>query len=330
MAKMLDGPVPNGARSVSWPWYHHVLEDELTIDARNILEKYSKVHPEKVESHIYRIVSSRILRLLIILADRFNPQRDKAWGIFPWPCVGEFWFLSFGLAKHPLYQAVVLPRLKSGASLLDLGACLAQDLRKCVFDGAPVDKLYASDLFSEYEDLSYDLWQDRDSFPVGHYVADDILADNDQFTDGPLMSRLGPGQTDIIAITMFLHLFDYQNQLKVATRILRLLSHKPGSLILGSQAGVVQAIEQPLKPPFDKTNDGSKRTVFRHSPSSFTRMWEDAGIAAGVPLRVSAVFQVPETNPKTVDSGFGSSPKKKAVFWAPEETRRLFFSIIRQ
>lgn len=57
MAKMLDGPVPDGARSVSWPWYHHVLGDELTTDARGVLEKYSKIPPRDVESHIYRIVN---------------------------------------------------------------------------------------------------------------------------------------------------------------------------------------------------------------------------------------------------------------------------------
>ena len=223
---------------------------------------------------------------------------------------------------------MVIPRLQSGARLLDLGACLAQDLRKCVFDGAPAHNLYASDLFAEYESLSYDLWQDRHVFPQGQYIADDILSDNDSFTNGPLMQRLGPGQTDIIAITMFLHLFDYQNQMKVATRILRLLSNKPGSMIIGSQAGVKEAMEQELKPPFDKTRDGEKRTVFRHDPSSFTRMWEDAGLASGVPLRISAIFQVPESNAVPVDGGFEVTLKKK-LFWPGEETRRLFFTIIR-
>ncbi|KAG8530719.1 uncharacterized protein KY384_004076 [Bacidia gigantensis] len=275
MAKMLDGPVPEGARSVSWPWYHHELEDELTPDAREVLEKYSKIPSESIESHIYRI-------------------RDKAWGIFPWPCIGEFWFLSFGLSQHPLYLTVILPRLRAGASLLDVGSCLGQDLRKCVYDGAPAASLFATDLFPEYEDLSYDLWQDRASMPKDHYIADDILASNDVFSRGNLMRGLGPGQVDIVSMTMFLHLFDYKNQLRAATRILRLLSHKPGSLILGSQAGIVEAREQELKPPFSKTETGEKRTIFRHSPASFTKLWEEAGVAAGVPLKVSAIFQVPE------------------------------------
>ena len=60
MAKMLDGPVPNGARSVSWPWYHHTLTTELTVDARTLLERYSKIPPDRVETHIYRVVSFQL------------------------------------------------------------------------------------------------------------------------------------------------------------------------------------------------------------------------------------------------------------------------------
>lgn len=328
MAHMLDGPVPDGARSVSWPWYHHVLTNELTPDARTLFEEYAGVQPRDVENHIYRI-------------------RDKAWGIFPWPCIGEFWFLSFGLAKHPLYHNLVLPRLKTGDSLLDLGSCMGQDLRKLVFDGAPSEKLYASDVFPQYEGLSYELWRDKDSFPH-HFLADDVLADNENFMKGSLMTKLGPGQTDIIAINMFLHLFDYENQLKVATRILRLLSQRPGSLILGSQAGVRPPMEQPLKPPFDKTEDGETRTIYRHSPDSFIDLWNRAGAFAGVPIRVWADFQIREKKaeqyPPGVDTGleavasrkpftaedlFSTSSAKKVLFSTEPEARRLYFSIIR-
>ncbi|KAL8768200.1 MAG: hypothetical protein Q9209_005509 [Squamulea sp. 1 TL-2023] len=309
MAKMLDGPVPSGARSVSWPWYHHLLTNELTPDAKELLTTYSKVPPADIKAHIYSI-------------------RDKAWGIFPWPCVGEFWFLSFGLAKHPLYRNMVLPRLRAGQTLLDIGTCLGQDLRKCIFDGAPADNLYASDIFSEYENLAYELWRDQDRLLPGHYFVDNILADNKVFTSGPLMTKLGPGQVDIIAITMFLHLFNYENQLKTATRILRLLSHKPGSIILGSQAGSIDFGEQTLKPPFHRSKDGSRRTVFRHNPESFEKLWQEAGLVTGVPLKVSAVLQKPTDFLFGADSSFDFSVKKRR-YLTRSETRRLYFSIMR-
>ena len=56
---MLNGPVPEGARSVSWPWYHHLLTNELTMDARTLFEQYAKIPADDVENHIYRIVSSK-------------------------------------------------------------------------------------------------------------------------------------------------------------------------------------------------------------------------------------------------------------------------------
>ena len=142
------------------------------------------------------------------------------------------------------------------------------------------------------------------------------------------MTQLGPGQIDMISITMFLHLFNWRNQLRAATRILRLLSHKPGSLILGSQAGSVNAGELPLKPPFADVEGGDKRTVFRHNPESFEQLWVEAGRAVGVPLRVSAVLQAPAAFGKGVDSGFDISLKEKK-FFTGAETRRLYFSVMR-
>lgn len=223
---------------------------------------------------------------------------------------------------------MVLPRLKLGQTLLDVGACLGQDLRKCIFDGAPADSLYASDVFPEYQNLAYDLWRDQDRLPTGHFFTDNILADNETFTSGPLMTHLGPGQVDIISITMFLHLFNYENQLKTATRILRLLSYKPGSIILGSQAGSIESGEQTLKPPFHRSEDGSRRTVFRHNPESFKLLWKEAGRMTGVPLKVSAVLQKSSDFLFGADSSFDSSIRKKR-YLTRSETRRLYFSIMR-
>ena len=223
---------------------------------------------------------------------------------------------------------MVLPRLKAGSSFLDLGSCLGQDIRKCIYDGAPADKLYASDIFPEYEKLSYDLWRDQHIFCPGHFLTDDILSDNGVFTRGPLMTQLGPGQIDIISITMFLHLFNWTNQLRAAIRILRLLSHKPGSLVLGSQAGSVNPGEIPLKPPFADVKGREERTVFRHNPETFEQLWILAGKATGIPLKVSAVLLAPDAFGKGVDSGFDISLKEKKYFTSPE-TRRLYFSIMR-
>lgn len=53
---MLDGPVPDGARSVSWPWYHQLLTHELTPEAKELLSAYSGVPAAEMEAHVYSIV----------------------------------------------------------------------------------------------------------------------------------------------------------------------------------------------------------------------------------------------------------------------------------
>ena len=44
-------------RSKSWPWYYESIGDKLTPTAKDLLEVYSGIRAEDVESHVYRIVS---------------------------------------------------------------------------------------------------------------------------------------------------------------------------------------------------------------------------------------------------------------------------------
>lgn len=88
MAKMLDGPVPDGARSVSWPWYHHVLTNELTPDARRLLATYSGISPKYMEEHIYRIVSA-LSRYQTNPADHVASSETKPGGSSPGPVLAN-------------------------------------------------------------------------------------------------------------------------------------------------------------------------------------------------------------------------------------------------
>lgn len=63
-------------------------------------------------------------------------QRDQAWQIAPYPCIGGWMFLQLNMSLSPVYDEV-LCRLKKGEKLLDLGCCFGQDIRKLVHDGAP-------------------------------------------------------------------------------------------------------------------------------------------------------------------------------------------------
>jgi 2-polyprenyl-3-methyl-5-hydroxy-6-metoxy-1,4-benzoquinol methylase len=58
-------------------------------------------------------------------------QRDKAWSIYPYNCIGRWMFLRLRMSQHPLYSEVQR-KVRDGASLLDIGCGLGQDLRKSV------------------------------------------------------------------------------------------------------------------------------------------------------------------------------------------------------
>ena len=42
------------------PWYRKTISNEVSAEARQLLEEYSRIHPDEVEQHIYRIVSFEI------------------------------------------------------------------------------------------------------------------------------------------------------------------------------------------------------------------------------------------------------------------------------
>lgn len=189
----------NISRSKNLPWFQSKIGSSLTPAGRELLEKYSGVDPSDVENHIYNI-------------------RDRAWEIFPWPCVGEFWFITLGLSLHPSY-ASLLSRLRSPSSntkFLDLGTCLGQDLRKLVFDGASPQTLYGLDAFPEYEDVGHELFHDADTLQ-NHFIAADIF-------DEAVGSKLAmtEGTWDVISIIMFLHIYDWDTQVRACKRILKL------------------------------------------------------------------------------------------------------------
>jgi hypothetical protein len=48
-----DHPV----RSRSLPWYRNSLGNRLSPEARDLFERYSKIPPKDIESHIYELVS---------------------------------------------------------------------------------------------------------------------------------------------------------------------------------------------------------------------------------------------------------------------------------
>lgn len=196
-------------------------------------------------------------------------QRDQAWDIRAYPCIGLGSWLTPQLCRLPIYDDI-LKRVKDGAILMDVGTFVGHDLRRLAYDGAPSDKLYGVDIVNHF-DVGYNLFRDREHFK-GHFIEADILS-----TTSSELTAL-KGQADIIVVSQVLHQWNWDNQIK-ATQTLSTFT-KPGSMIVGNQIGNPKAQEINLK--------SLSMAVWRHNPDSFAKMFEAVGDTTGTRWEIQA------------------------------------------
>lgn len=162
---------------------------------------------------------------------------------------------------------LIIKRLKQGETFLDLACCLGQEIRQLVHDGAPSENTYGSDLYGGFFPLGYELFQHKSSLRTT-FIAADIFDDA-----SPLMGLAG--KMNIIYVGDFFHLFNLEDQEKIAERIVQLLVAVPGSLVVGRHSGDEIAGE------FSRSGDGSGRKHFQHNPQSWKELWDRVGERTG-------------------------------------------------
>ncbi|EXJ87858.1 hypothetical protein A1O1_04785 [Capronia coronata CBS 617.96] len=273
-----------------------------------LLAEYSGIPPEAQKAHITAV-------------------RDRAYATHPYPCLGRWRFLELDLASHPLYHGEILaalakrrlqPETKAHVVVdvtdtdnnnindwifLDLGCCLGQDLRKLIYDGADIRRLYGADLTPAFVEIGYALFRDEDRFPrAQHFITP---ADVFDFSEDSELSRRCDGRVGILHCCAVFHLFGLELQKVVARRCLKLVDRgkkeatekkteeKPTTtttttttttststssgisdkrvLICGAQTANVRAGEYPRG---RAGADGQVRYRFRHNEQSWREMWE--------------------------------------------------------
>jgi SAM-dependent methyltransferase len=174
----------------------------------------------------------------------------------------------------------ILERVKHGEKFLDLGCCFGQELRKLVADGAPSANTYGLDLWDGFFDAGYKLFRDKDRLQTT-FIQADILHET-----LPLAELVE--QISIIYVGDLFHLFNLEEQEKIAARIIQLLAPKPDALILGRQSG--------SEYPGESTRAGNKsgRRSFRHSPESWKALWDRVGQNDGSKWAIEADLRVLE------------------------------------
>ena len=163
-------PDPADLKTKKVLWYHDNIT-EIDPTTRQLLEERG-IPPDGVLDHVQAIVNT----LPSCLPDPtpLTPilQRDKAWTIYPYPCIGMFSFTRLHLISHPLYTSTILPALLSGATLLDLGAGFSTDFRALVSAGVPSKQLTALDEHDGFWKLGIELFRDEETMKARFVVAD--------------------------------------------------------------------------------------------------------------------------------------------------------------
>lgn len=99
---------------------------------------------------------------------------------------------------HLIYSTILSRLRSSDEKILDLGTCLGQDPRKLLFDGAPPESLYGSNIFSTYEGLGHALVKDAATFQ-NRFIVGGLF---DTSPESALVKLAGTW--DMINIVMFL------------------------------------------------------------------------------------------------------------------------------
>jgi hypothetical protein len=121
-------------------------------------------------------------------------------------------------------------------------------------------------LRAEFFELGYDLFKDKGNLKSTLFKADIFDEDNVD------MKRL-EGDIDIIYAGSFLHLYGWDDQIKICKTLSRLMK-KEGTVLMGRQSGgkVVKEVTFPLH---------EENKMFVHNTESFRKMWDKASEATG-------------------------------------------------
>jgi hypothetical protein len=116
--------------------------------------------------------------------------------------------------------------------MLDLGCCIAQELRSLTHAGIPSINLFGSDVVSSYLTTSYELFNDASTFQAtlvpANIFSPTLFEDSFQGWENKFT---------VIHAGLFLHLFNRDQQIAVCERVVKLMKMEKGSMFLGEMVG---------------------------------------------------------------------------------------------
>lgn len=189
-------------------------------------------------------------------------------------------FLDFGISHLPAYPEI-LARVKAGEGLIDFGTFFGQDLRRLAADGAPTDKLYATDIEGLFWDLGYDLFRDADRLRATFIEADAL--DTSPATSPLLSDDRLRGKLSVVHSSHFLHLFPREDTLKLICDVFMPLLDltRPGALVVGRNMGLREArlVKTLVQPQSGRVSNPLES--FSHNGETWRELWAEVGERTG-------------------------------------------------
>ena len=191
------------------------------------------------------------------LRDHLITVRKDAWQRHNYRCLARWRFLDFSIKLSPIYQEILDKCKHEGATVIDFGCCLGQDVRQLVYDGVPVEQIRGYELDPFFIEQGYELFRD------GKLMKEKKIFTTGDIFDDQLLNGIEPA--DYVFVGSFIHLFNAETQRDVCRRLARLAKRA----IAGRQVGALVAGEH------TKSSGLPDSKRMRHSPESFTSMWND-------------------------------------------------------
>ncbi|KAL5514891.1 hypothetical protein ACEPAG_2207 [Sanghuangporus baumii] len=253
--------------------------------------------------------------------------QKEAWELVKYKCIQSFGFLTLRISNLPPYQDLLeLGRERPGAIFLDIGCAFGNDIRKAIADGYPAENVVATDLEGTLWDLGHKLFNSTpESFPV-RFIQGDVfdpqhLAPGEPFytpptTPLPVLSTLPSltplhGHVSALHTSLVFHLFNKEEQTRLAHRIAPLLSPIPGSIIFGAHSS------EPISRESHRAT-GAKR-IYCFNPEDWCALWNGVVFKKGT-VRAEAWF--PENDPRRTN-GIRNVPHEYNKQWMVWYVTRL-------
>ncbi|CAF1555915.1 unnamed protein product [Rotaria sp. Silwood1] len=173
----------------------YINEPPINQDIEIFFANYASISPSALRDHLVSV-------------------REAAWQRHNYSHLGRWRFLDFSIKQNPIYEEILKQCKNKGATVIDFGCCLGQDIRQLIYDGVPLDRIRGYELDPFFIEQGYELFRDGELMK-----ANKIFTMGDIFDDQFLKTIEA---ADYLYAGSFLHLFDAETQKDVCRRLSRL------------------------------------------------------------------------------------------------------------